>query len=518
MTLKEALDKGEFVITCEFVPGRGKGGPAIEAAVKFAQEAKSSGLGIHAISLTDNPGGNPAILPDVLGAEIQKEGIDALVHFSCRDLNRNAMESRAMALARRGVNSVLVITGDYTESGYEGNAPAVFDVGSVQTIKYLKDMNAGLEVPGRKRGTTETLPATEFAVGAAVSPFKYKEEELFPQFFKLEKKVAAGADFIIPQLGYDMRKFFEIRRYMASRGLKTPVIGNVYVLSYGIGKAMAANRIPGCVVSDELLKVLEEESKADDKGKGARFERAAKMVAMFKGMGFAGVHIGGFNLKTRDFALIIERAAELDEKWEEFVPDMQFGRKGEYYMFPEPTKYTIEEPDPDPVAAIGKPRKPIPYAFSRMMHNIMFEPNPINGMMRAYFKAIPEKGILERMTHGFEWWMKRILYDCRDCGDCALGDVAFSCPMSGCAKHQRNGACGGSRDGMCEVYPEEKRCVWAMAYERMKSSGELDKMRTAYVPPRKGELEFTSAWYNFYNGRDHTGAAMAAAQEKNADA
>jgi methylenetetrahydrofolate reductase (NADPH) len=142
--LREALENGEFAITCEFVPGRGMSGPAVDAPVAFARAIRELGADVHAVSLTDSPGGNPAILPDVIGAEIMELGMDALVHFACRDVNRNAMEARAMALARRGVQSLLVLTGDYPESGYEGTAAPVFDLDSVQAIKYLKAMSAGL--------------------------------------------------------------------------------------------------------------------------------------------------------------------------------------------------------------------------------------------------------------------------------------------------------------------------------------------------------------------------------------
>ena len=43
------------------------------------------------------------------------------------------------------------------------------------------------------------------------------------------------------------------------------------------------------------------------------------------------------------------------------------------------------------------------------------------------------------------------LFGCRDCGDCSLPDIAYVCPESQCAKNQRNGPCGGTRDGLCEV-------------------------------------------------------------------
>ena len=504
--LREVVESGEFAITCEFVPGRGMSGPAIDAPVDFAHKVIELGANVHAASLTDNPGGNPAILPDILGAEIIEEGIDALVHFSCRDLNRNGIESRAMSLARQGVHSLLVITGDYPESAYEGAATPVFDLDSVQAIKYLKAMSAGLEIPGRKRGTTTTLPPTGFFIGAGISPFKYSEEELLPQYFKMEKKIHAGADFIIPQLGYDMRKFLEIKRYLASRGHNVPVFGNVYVLSFGAGKMMNSGGVPGCVVTDELLAVLKEEAQAEDKGKAARLERAAKMVAMFRGMEFNGVHLGGFALKPQDFLFILQRADELQDRWEEFIPEVSFGQPGEFYAFPEPTTYVLSKaaPDPDPLNSIGTVSKPLAYRFARMIHAVMFEPkSPVYRMMQWYFGKIPAKGWLYRRTHSFEWWVKRQIFGCRDCGDCAMMGTAYCCPMANCAKKQRNGPCGGSRNGMCEAFPDEKPCVWTSIYARLKSSGELTNMRDEPIPARNAALENTSGWANFYLGKDH---------------
>ncbi len=503
--LREALQQGEFVITCEFVPGRGKDGAAVNAAVEFAKWVPSSGMKIHAVSLTDCPGGNPAISPDVLAREIQAAGLDVLVHFSCRDINRNAIEARAMALARNGIKNLLVITGDYTKGGFEGAASPVFDLDAVQAVKYLKAMSRGLDVPGRKKGTTDKLSSTDFCVAAAVSPFKLAENEYLPQLFKMEKKIAAGADFIITQLGYDMRKSFEVKRYLASRGLKTPVFGNVYVLSAGAAKAMRAGEVPGCVVPDSLMAVLEEEAKAPDKGKRKRLERAAKMVAAFKGMGFNGVHIGGFGLTAEDFKFILTHAAEIAPQWESFVPELCFSRKDEFYAFPPPASYKLTTPDPDPVAGLKPQSKPAAFAFWDFMHGLAFEEGkPLYKMIRAYYRGIGDKGVLAHLSHIGEFMAKRVFFECRDCGDCGLPELAYRCPMSKCAKRQRNGPCGGSKDGMCEVYPDEKPCVWTVVYQRLKSVGRLDEMRTGYVPARRTELEYTSGWANYFLGRDHT--------------
>ena len=99
---------------------------------------------------------------------------------------------------------------------------------------------------------------------------------------------------------------------------------------------------------------------------------------------------------------------------------------------------------------------------------------------------------------------KSLLYSCRDCGDCSLAETAFLCPESQCAKNQRNGPCGGTRDGKCEVH--EFECIWARAYDRMKFEGTTDQL-LAHAPVVQNQgLRDTSAWANFWLDKDHTAA------------
>ena len=98
--------------------------------------------------------------------------------------------------------------------------------------------------------------------------------------------------------------------------------------------------------------------------------------------------------------------------------------------------------------------------------------------------------------------LKKAMLSCQSCGDCAIQHLAFQCPESGCPKHTRNGACGGSRDGWCEVHPDRK-CVWVRAYARLKHCGLALTLGRDFVPPRMWELNKTSSWINFHLGKDH---------------
>ena len=144
----------------------------------------------------------------------------------------------------------------------------------------------------------------DFFAGAVVNPYKVHEADQMMQFYKLQLKIAAGAQFIITQLGYNLRKLYELKQYMDREGLgHVPVLANVYVPTAKIAQMMQAGEVAGCVIPDELIQRLEKEKKPE------RLERAALMVAAVKDLGFAGAHIGGFGLTHRDFMTIAERAA-----------------------------------------------------------------------------------------------------------------------------------------------------------------------------------------------------------------
>lgn len=496
------FDRRRLSVTWELIPGRGAREKLPEAALESAARAARSGL-IDAVTVTDNPGGNPAILADYLGLEILRFGIEPLVHFTCKDRNRNQLESQLYALDRGGVRNLLVMTGDYPVTGFRGRPAPVFDVDPTHVLELITEMNGGLTYPGVKGMVRHE--ASDFFSGAAVSPFKATESELMVQYYKLKKKIAAGAGFVVTQLGYDARKFDEVVRFLRLAGLEVPVIGNIYVLPYGVGKLMNENRIPGCVVTDKLLSDLDGERSGSDKGLEARIVRAAKMYAMMKGMGFSGVHIGGHGLKFEQVEAIIGKGEEWSSNWRDFIREFDYPQAGGYYYFvrDDETGLNTDRPVSREGRALDAP-VPLVYRMSRLMHGLMFEPGKrFFGLMRGLSKAV-EGSRAEEGFHKVEHWAKVLLYDCRDCGDCALTDVAYSCPMSQCPKQQRNGACGGSFEGWCEVYPGKRQCVYVKAYARLKRYREESRLDDYRVPPCNWDFYQTSSWINFYLGKDHS--------------
>jgi len=500
---QDLADPEQFVVTLELVPGNEPAGRSVDTVKGIARDCFADGR-VSAVSITDNPGGNPSLSPDAFGSEIFKTGMDAIVHFTCRDLNRVGMESRALQLARLGMKNLLALTGDFTGKGFGGQGAPVFDLDSVNLTLMLRLLNDRLAASGDPDG---------FFTGCAVSPFKATQAECFAQYAKLCRKVTAGAQFAITQLGYDARKFAEIIHVLHSMNLSLPVLGTVYILTPKAAALMNVGRIPGAVVTDELLEAVQSEWRDPKQGRQRSIERAAKLGAVLKGLGYHGIHIGGVH---RDFTLageVLDRINEYEADWQEIYSEFYYPQTGGFYAFSEDN------------AAKGRGQQVFShtsqdirlrdkwlYALLKRLHGWFFSSeNRSKGRLETICRIIDRHTVATRTVDVLEYACKKGILNCRHCGDCGIQHLAFLCPESQCPKHTRNGACGGSLNGKCEVRPN-RRCVWTRAYERFASDGKLIEFHAHCVPPRMWELDKTSSWLNFHLGRDHQSASTSLAR------
>jgi methylenetetrahydrofolate reductase (NADPH) len=489
----ELLNPKNFVVTLELVPGRESKGRNTDTLKGIARDAFADGR-VSAVSITDNPGGNPSLSPDVLGSEIFECGLDVIVHFTCRDLNRVGMESRALQLARMGMKNILALTGDYSGKGFGGQGKPVFDFDSVILTAMLLQLNHRLYAAGDPDG---------FFTGCAVSPFKTTEAETHAQYRKLDKKLMAGASFLITQLGYDVKKFQELMTYLNQRKENPAVMASVYLLSPRSARAMNRCRVPGAYIGEDLYNRVVREWSDMHAGLKYSIDRAARLGVMLKQMGYRGIHIGGIHRSFNTVAAILDRMDELEKQGRDLrVPEFESETNGGYYL-------CSTNPLPKKVPGVlGRMKENltehVPHAAFKKAHALFFEKK---ARLAPFYRQVAQ--LADKSSRG-RWVVKHLLEDpvkkpllsCQSCGDCAIQHVAFLCPESGCPKHTRNGACGGSRNGFCEVNTD-RQCVWVRAYTRLKRCNMAHTLAKDFVPPRMWELNQTSSWINFHLGRDH---------------
>jgi len=511
-SLRDALARpNSFVVVAELVTSRGpissEGGARVLALARdLAADPR-----IDVLSITDNPGGHAMLSPDALGTDLISRGQEVIIHLACKDWNRNALESRGWQLSSAGFHNVLAMSGDYPVMGHRGLAAPVFDIDSVGLISLLSDMNAGLH-DVRRPGAR--LQRTDFFLGGVVTNHKRHEREVMPQYFKLRKKVRAGARFVINQAGWNTRKDDELIRWIRRDGLDLRVLANVYLLSRTAARAFHRGIIPGIVVTDELLALAERHGASPDKGRAFFVDLAAKHLAVVRGLGYEGVYLGG-HMPAERFGEIIERADGFGtDDWREFAHEIQFPRPDEFHYFERDPATGLSSDVVNGAYLDSKRHRrtdlqvPVTYRLSRRLHDTVFASDaPLFTTGRNLYGRI-EKGprVVRRAAHALEQAAKVPLFGCKDCGDCSLPEIAYVCPESQCAKNQRNGPCGGTRDGLCEVYDTE--CIWSEAYERLKAYGEEESMLDGPVVVKDNALQGTSAWANTFLGRDHQAPAQ----------
>ncbi len=503
--LRAALARREFLCTAELVLGRDH---ATHEAERFVEEA-ARGQAIRVISVTDLPGGHPALPPEAFVAAIAERGLTPIAHLTGKDGNRSLLEGRLHALARLGVENVLALTGDAQREAFGGLGKPVHDLDSVLILRLIAALREGLHYRVGTR-SAESAPF-DFFPGAVVNPFKVREPDLMMQLYKLELKIAAGAAFIIPQIGFDLRKLVELRQYMVREGLDhVPVLANLYVATAKIARLMQAGEVAGCVVPDELVRRLEGEKKPQ------RLERAALMLAAVRELGFAGAHIGGYGLVYADYLKILERADEIGGAWRGRMDELTFPYPGGFYLLPRGDD-GLSDPAAPYQLAPARTGASLLQRVSRLAHRHIIGSGSVGSrfltprIKPAADAAGPgdadqawRHGVWPRLLAPSTVYRHSVL-GCVDCGDCIQDHLSYAgCSMHYCYKELRNGPCGGARpDGSCEVHPD-RPCLWGLVYEATRAAGE-DPRRFAHVliPPRDWRLSGTNALANRYADIDN---------------
>lgn len=487
-------------------------------------------------SITSYAGGAMGHDPMRVATAARARGLTPNVHVTCVSQDRRGLGKTLEDLSALGLVNVFALTGDWPKVG-----TPVFDLDSVQLVRMIAELrHAGIP----------------FHVSVAVSPFKYIEADQMYQYLKLEKKVAAGADLAITQVGWDARKLAELKRYVDDRGLGVPLLGNVYVVGPRAAEKMAKGEPPGCWVSPELLEIVRTESRATDGGLKARLERAARTVAVLRGLGYAGAYIGG----THDpdhVQWIIRRAEALVPRWRQHYEELAFGRAGGFYLYergeapnqPRGSRGASAGPDTtrrevggaavsamrDAAGAAGMPstggetdRLRGPRASSgpvagvsprgrgsrvvpRMLDVIgrlfpVTRDTALRRALRGLFTWIDRRPALARLVERVELAVKRPAFGCEACGNCVLGWMEYVCPQT-CPKQMRNGPCGGTHMGRCEVV--DRPCIWVGVWDRAKAASRTEALLT-HIPPPDRSLRGTSSWINYFLERDRRPGRTAA--------
>ncbi len=210
------LAGGEFVTMVEIVPPKGTD---IHKEVEGARFLKS--VGVDAINIPDSPRASARMSNQALSLLIQQEvGIEAILHYTCRDRNVLCIQSDLLGAAATGIRNLICITGDPPKMGNYPDATAVFDVDAIGLVNIVHNLNRGVDI-----GTNPLGQGTSFVIGVGANPGLPNLDEEIRRF---EYKVEAGAEYAVTQPVFDLGLLENFLRRIEH--CRIPVVAGIWPL------------------------------------------------------------------------------------------------------------------------------------------------------------------------------------------------------------------------------------------------------------------------------------------------
>lgn len=192
--LEQVLNSGVFAVLAQLTPPQHVQGPALW------QEGLTLADRVDCVGFTDNQGAVVRLSSLASAAFWAFHGIDAVIALSCRDRNRIALQSDLLGAYALGIRTVLCVTGEHPKLGNEPGAKTVYDLDSIQLISLVHQLR---EKRTFLSGEACSAPPG-FYIGGVINPLA---GPLALRLLRLEKKIRAGADFILTQVVYDLEQF-----------------------------------------------------------------------------------------------------------------------------------------------------------------------------------------------------------------------------------------------------------------------------------------------------------------------
>jgi homocysteine S-methyltransferase len=263
------LAAGKFVAFVEILPPRG-----VEASREIDGARRCAEAGIDAINVPDGPRASARMSAQVTCQLIQRDaGIEAVLHFCCRDRNILGIQSELLGAHTAGIRNLICITGDPPRMGAYPDATAVFDVDAIGLVNIVRNLNHGLDIGGNPMGSQTAL-----LTGVGANPGALNMDEEIRRF---DWKTEAGAEYVVTQPVFDLNLLEAFLKRIEHARL--PVICGVWPLtSYRNAEFMVNElRVPVPEEFMERMRRVDDADKARAEGVAiARqmVERIRKMV------------------------------------------------------------------------------------------------------------------------------------------------------------------------------------------------------------------------------------------------
>jgi methylenetetrahydrofolate reductase (NADPH) len=384
-------------------------------------------------------------------------GKPVLMHLSGKGSSPDRIRATLAEARGKGIRNVLAVTGD--RSDRHAVRP-----GSGRPLAYAGGYLDSLEILGLAH---QSDPG--FFVGAVVNPFKYNPADSYLQYFKMIRKLASGARFVVTHAGWDMKKLQELQWFLAMRQMNPSVIARLLLLSSEDIRRLERVVFPGVHVPREFTALLQRESDISaTQSLAAQLPRIGLQAAGCRLMGYSGVQVAGIRDQgTLDMVLAsIQEALRTYTGYDAWLAAWQ-----DYHG--------------------GLPFEPVPDAYY-VFCDLLRAGGAVatGGAPRLTGWAFPRAALRDRLRAAvLPWvlgerspeWLSTFYRAALRGGDALSGSRLRACfylDRGGCPKRLVYGACGGSTpDGLCEF--EQARCFFHRVLAVADARHELDRLEEA---------------------------------------
>lgn len=254
--LAQKLAAARFVVSVEMDPPRGLSVHKLLAGASLLAEA-----GADVINVADSPMARMRMSPWAVCELLQRTlGVDTTLHFPTRGRNLLRVQGDLLAAHALGIRNVFVVMGDPTAIGDYPQAMDNYDLVPSGLIRLIKqNFNRGVDHAGIEIGQP-----TSFFVGCAVN---LTSQDIEREMKNLQRKIAAGADFLLTQPVYEPRlaETFLLRYAEKYGRLEQPVLVGVLPLYSARHASFLNNEVPGVILPEEIQKRMQRAGEAAPK-------------------------------------------------------------------------------------------------------------------------------------------------------------------------------------------------------------------------------------------------------------
>ncbi|MFW2097422.1 methylenetetrahydrofolate reductase C-terminal domain-containing protein [Acinetobacter sp. ULE_I057] len=420
------------------------------------------------MTLSDRVRSDDDIAP-LIAAQSYPQQIEKVLHYAGKGRDIHDFNLFLTQAKQHGQQNLLLLTGDKLKRHHDGQ-------GSHARTRYLESVNA--VIAAKQQGG--------FHIGVALNPFKYSQAEKQAQYLKLHKKLQAGADYIITQLGFDLVALKQAHEFLIEENYTQKILACVMPLTLARAKFMLKHNVAGIVITPHMLEVLAQEHDSDQTEN--TYLRCALQILICQHIGYAGVHLSACH-KADEQAILtsyIEQYRHLDLKQCEQLWTQLWQLKTGNELRPA----AVEK------SKLSNLHQKVKYQFLDTIHSTMFNSSLVKGLGAYIFSAgFWNKALAAKLLLQAEYLSKHFIVGCESCGQCRLAETLYICPET-CPKGLANGPCGGTHLDRCEF--GDRECIHSVKARLAEEVDQIQILKKQLIPTVPIEVRGTSSWKNWY--------------------